>query len=82
MRIGKVDREIYKGSVEIDGKRHKCKIVFKDGRPLYGSVGGGRIKNKFVVPADLKRAVKGFGVDFPKLQGLYVRDDIKDVTKQ
>lgn len=90
MRIGKVDREIYNGSVEIDGKRHKCKIVFKDGRPLYGSVGGGRIKyfdindtkNKFVVPADLKRAVKGFGVDFPKLQGLYVRDDVKDVTKQ
>lgn len=90
MRIGKVDREIYKGTVELDGKRYKCKIVFKDGAPLYGSVGGGRIKyfdvndtkNKFVVPAELKRAVKGFGVEFPKIQGLYVRDDVKDYTKQ
>ena len=64
--------------------------MFKDGAPLYGSVGGGRIKyfdvndtkNKFVVPAELKRAVKGFGVEFPKIQGLYVRDDVKDYTKQ
>ena len=90
MRIVKEGKEIFKGSVTAGDKRYKSKIVFKDGTPLYGSVGGGRIKyfdinntkDKFVVPADLKRAAKEMGIAFPKLPGLYVRDDFKDITKQ
>mgnify|MGYP001037233436 CR=1 FL=1 len=90
VRIGKVDSEIFKGVCEFKGKPTRCKIVFKNGLPLYGSVGGVRIKyfdvnstkEKFIVPAALKRAVKGFNVEFPKAAGLYVRDDVKDVTKQ
>ncbi|MCH5165308.1 MAG: hypothetical protein J1G01_02790 [Clostridiales bacterium] len=90
MRIVKEGKEIYKGTFTLNDKRFKSKIVFKDGVPLYGSVGGGRIKyfdinttkDKFVVPADLKRAAKEMGIFFPKLPGLYVRDDLKDPTKQ
>lgn len=92
MRIGKVDTETFIGTLEHNGKKYKSKIVFKNGVPLYGAVGGVRIKyfdvnsakDKFVVPAALKRAVKGFGVPFPKLPGLAVKDEqqIKDARKQ
>lgn len=90
VRIVEDERETFKGTVEHKGKQYKSRIVFKNGTPLYGSVGGARIKyfdvnvtkEKFVVPAVLKRAVKNFGVNFPKLPGLYIRDDIKDATKQ
>lgn len=90
VRIGLDDKEIYKGTIEHNGKTYKCKIAFRNSKPLYGSVGGGRIKyfdvndtkEKFVVPSVLKRAVKACDIDFPKVQGLYVRDDVKDVTKQ
>ena len=90
VRIATADREIYKGTYEHSGKKYKSKIVFKDGAPLYGVIGGARIKyfdvnsrkEKFVVPVELKRAVNGFGVEFPKIPGLHVRDDMKDLTKQ
>lgn len=90
MRIVEDERETFKGTLEHKGKKYKSRIVFKNGTPLYGSVGGARIKyfdvnvtkDKFVVSSVLKRAVKNFGVNFPKLPGLYVRDDIKDATKQ
>lgn len=89
-RIAKDDKEIYKGVYTHDGKAYKCKIVFKNGAPLFGVIGGARIKyfdvnnskERFVVPVALKRAVLGFKVEFPKVQGLHVRDDVKDFTKQ
>ena len=90
VRIGKTDREIFKGSLEHNGKTLKCEIVFKDGLPFLGKVGGARIKyfdvndtkQKFVVPAMLKEGVKSVGLTFPKLAGVHVRDGVKDVTKQ
>lgn len=90
MRIVEDERETFKGTFEHNGKTYKSRVVFKNGIPLYGSVGGARIKyfdvnvtkDKFVVPAVLKRAVKDLGINFPKLPGLYVRDDVKDPTKQ
>lgn len=83
-------RETYKCYIDGNGKRVKCKIVFVNGKPLYGSVGGARIKyfdvnstkDKFVVPVTLKRAAKLLDIPFPKLPGLYIRDDVKDYTKQ
>ncbi|MBD5131053.1 MAG: hypothetical protein HDT28_00425 [Clostridiales bacterium] len=92
MRIGKVDTETFVGTIERNGKTYKSKIVFKDGAPLFGTIGGVRIKyfdvnsnkEKFVVPAALRRAVKGFDVVFPKLSGLVVKDEkqMKDARKQ
>ena len=90
MRIVTDERETFKGTFEHNGKIYKSRIVFKNGTPLFGSVGGARIKyfdvnntkDKFVVPADIKRAAKQLNVDFPKLPGLYIRDDIKDARKQ
>ena len=84
------EREVYKGVFECNGKSYKCKIVFKQNTPIYGTVGGARIKyfdvnytkDKFVVPVTLKRAAKALNVPFPKLPGLYVRDDVKDLNKQ
>lgn len=89
-RISDDVREKYVGVLEHDGKQYKCSIVFIDGVPRYGSVGGARIKyfdvnntkEKFVVPINLKRAAKLLKVDFPKIPGLYIKDDIKDYTKQ
>ncbi|MDE7107793.1 MAG: hypothetical protein K2O39_05660 [Clostridiales bacterium] len=89
-RIFDGKREEYKGVFTEGGKRYKCKIVFFDGMPRYGSIGGARIKyfdvnntkEKFVVPVTLKRAAKALNVEFPKIPGLYVKDDIKDYTKQ
>lgn len=81
MRIGKPDRDIYKGTLEINGKTLKCKIVIKNGVPYVGTVGGARIKyfdindtkEKFVIPADLKYAVEECDLKLPKLSGLYIR---------
>lgn len=89
-RIVSDKREEFKGIITDNGKQYKCKIVFVNGVPLYGSIGGARIKyfdvnntkEKFVVPVTLKRAAKALKVDFPKLPGLYIKDDIKDYTKQ
>ncbi|MDE5593411.1 MAG: hypothetical protein K2I75_05705 [Clostridiales bacterium] len=89
-RISDGAREEYKGIFTDNGKRYKCKIVFFDGVPRYGSVGGTRIKyfdvnntkEKFVVPVALKSAAKALKVEFPKIPGLYIRDDVKDYTKQ
>lgn len=89
-RISAGSREEYKGVFTEGGKRYKCKIVFFNGVPRYGSVGGARIKyfdvnntkEKFVVPVALKSAAKALKVEFPKIPGLYVKDDVKDYTKQ
>ncbi|MDE6200839.1 MAG: hypothetical protein K2M47_04325 [Clostridiales bacterium] len=83
-------REEFRGVLTEGDKQYKCKIVFVNGVPLYGSIGGARIKyfdvnntkEKFVVPVTLKRAAKALKVEFPKIPGLYVKDDIKDYTKQ
>ncbi|MCH5162408.1 MAG: hypothetical protein J1G38_02830 [Clostridiales bacterium] len=90
VRIGKVDREIYKGRLECEGKTYRCKIVFKDGAPYYGVVNGARIKyfdvnstkEKFYVPENLKKTAESFGVEFPKLPGLYVIESHDKATKQ
>ncbi|MDE6029001.1 MAG: hypothetical protein K2F90_01615 [Clostridiales bacterium] len=89
-RISAGAKEEYKGTLTEGGKRYKCKIVFFNGVPRYGSVGGARIKyfdvnntkEKFVVPVALKSAAKALKVEFPKIAGLYIRDDVKDYTKQ
>ena len=90
MRIVNGDTETFKGTYAYNGKTYKSKIVFKNGAPLFGVIGGARIKyfdvnnpkERFVVPVALKRAVLEFKVEFPKVQGLHVRDDVKDLTKQ
>ncbi len=82
MRIDKADTETFVGTVNIDGKSVKSKIVFKNGVLFRGVVGGVRIKyfdvdntrEKFVIPSALRDAVTKSGVQFPKLNGLYVRD--------
>lgn len=78
VRIGKYDKEIYKGTVIVDGKRKKAKIVFKNNEPVYGVVDGMRIKyfdvndkkSRFVVPVELKRAALACNVDWPKLHNI------------
>ena len=90
VRIGKADREIYKGTLDCDGKTYKCKIVFKNGVPFYGSVGGTRIKyfdvndtkEKFVVPQELVEAVKAAGVSVPKLPGVIFKSGTFNATRQ
>ncbi len=82
VRIGKPDREIFKGRATFEGKTYKCKIVFKSGVPYYGSFGGARIKyfdvndtkEKFVVPEGLRKAAEAFDVPFPKLAGIRTLD--------
>ncbi|MDE7164667.1 MAG: hypothetical protein K2O04_04505 [Clostridiales bacterium] len=89
-RITDGKKEEFRGVLTENGKQYKCRIVFSGGVPLYGSVGGARIKyfdvnntkEKFVVPVNLKRAAKALKVDFPKIPGLYIKDDVKDYTKQ
>lgn len=89
-RIFDGTKEEFRGVLTEGGKSYKCKIVFFNGIPRYGSVGGVRIKyfdvnntkEKFVVPVTLKRAAKVLNVEFPKIPGLYVKDDVKDYTKQ
>lgn len=89
-RIFDGKKEEFKGVLTEGDKRYKCRIVFANGLPLYGSVGGARIKyfdvnntkEKFVVPVALKSAAKALKVEFPKIPGLYVKDDVKDYTKQ
>lgn len=84
------DRESFKGVKVHDGKEYRCKITFRSGVPVFATVGGVRIKyfdvnntkDKFVVPATLKRAAKLLDIPFPKLPGLYVKDDVADLTKQ
>lgn len=88
-RIGEADRETYKGVLDFGGRRYKCSVVIKGGRPLYGYVGGCRIKffdinntkEKFVVPYTLKLAATQLKIQFPKIPGLFIRD-MKDLTKQ
>lgn len=89
LRIAKGEKEIFKGTLDRGNKTVKCKIVFVNNVPVYGVVGGMRIKyfdvnstkDRFVVPYALKQAAKNYGVAFPKLSGLYVRDDV-NATKQ
>lgn len=80
MRVGKTDTETFYGTVEVDGKTKKCKIVFRNGVLDKGNVGARRIKyygfndtcEDFVVPASLKDAAKTLDVtwpdDIPKLR--------------
>ena len=89
-RVTEGEKEKYIGTLKCGDKTYKCKIVFLAGTPVYGTVGGARIKyfdvnrtkDKFVVPYTLKAAAKALNVVFPKLPGVYVRDDVKDLTKQ
>lgn len=89
MRKAKDDKEIYYGTLLHDDKRIKCKIIFKNGVPIVGSVGGARVKyfdvndtgEKFVVPVALKQAAKQLDVPFPKLPGVLLKD-ARDITKQ
>ena len=89
LRRAKGEKEIYKGTLDRGDKTVKCKIVFVNNVPVYGVVGGMRIKyfdvnstkERFVVPYALKQATKSYGFAFPKLSGLYVRDDV-NATKQ
>ncbi len=81
--------ETFTGVYDRNGKRYKCKIVFDGDKPLYGNIGGGRIKyfdvnddkTKFFVPTELVRAVKSVDVVFPKLASVRVRDDIEPRAK-
>ncbi len=81
VRIGKAETETFAGTTVVNGKTVKCKIVFRNGEPYIGNVGGVRIKyfdvnstnEKFVVPQDLRAAVKAFGVPMPKLGGIVVK---------
>ncbi len=78
MRIGKAETETFSGTVDVDGTRTKCKIVFKNGAPFKGSVGGMRIKyfdvndtkEKFGVPDFLRRAMAQCEIAMPKIQGI------------
>lgn len=90
VRIGKYDREIYKGTLDIDGKAVKAKIVFKNGVPFYGVIGGTRIKyfdvndtrEKFVVPQELIDAMKTADVPVPKLSGVHIKSGNFNAAKQ
>ena len=81
VRIGKAETETFAGTTVVNGKTVKCKIVFRNGEPYRGNVGGVRIKyfdvnstnEKFVVPQDLRAAVKALGVPMPKLGGIVVK---------
>lgn len=81
MRIGKAETETFVGTSEVNGKTVKSKIVFKNGAPYRGYVGGVRIKyfdvnsakEKFVVPHDLRAAAKAFDVSMPKLGGIVIK---------
>lgn len=89
VRIGKPDREIYKGTLDCGGKTLRCKIVFKNGAPFYGTVGGARIKyfdvndtkEKFVVPQELIDAIKAANVAVPKLAGVTVKAAVNAVKQ-
>ncbi|MCM1368340.1 MAG: hypothetical protein NC184_06000 [Roseburia sp.] len=89
MRKAVGDKEIFRGALDSDGKRIKCKIVFKNGVPYVGVVGGARIKYfdvndasaKFVIPVALKKAAKQLDVPFPKLSSVLLKD-ARDITKQ
>ena len=73
MRVGKAETETFYGTLEVDGKTKKCKIVFKNGVPDKGNVGARRIRyysvndrsEEFVLPAALKDAVKTLNVPWP-----------------
>ncbi len=80
LRIGTAGKETFVGTIEINGKTKKCKVVFKNGA-LYRAVAGGvRLKyfdvndrrEKVNVPAELFDAAKKFGVEHPKLDGIKV----------
>ena len=81
MRIGKAETETFVGTLNVGGKTVKCKIVFKNGAPVRGNIGGARIKyfdvnstkEKFVVPQDLRNAAKEFDVAWPKLGGIVIK---------
>lgn len=89
MRKATGDRETYRGTLAHDGKTLKCKIVFKNGVPFVGVVGGARIKYfdvndtsaKFVAPVALKKAAKQLDVPFPKISSVILKD-ARDITKQ
>lgn len=90
VRIGKADREIYKGTLDVGGKTVRCKIIFKNNVPYVGTVGGARIKyfdvndtkDKFVIPEELATATKQLDMRLPKLNGVHVRTIRGDATKQ
>lgn len=90
VRIVKDGREIFKGRTTVGGKTYPCKIAFDGDRPLYGTVGGGRIKyfdindtsHKFLIPTELKTAAKSANIFFPKIPGVHVKDDITNVKKR
>lgn len=77
------------GTLEHGGKTFKCKIAFDGDVPAFGTVGGARIKyfnvnsvkNKFIVPSELKQAAANAKIPFPKLPGLLVRDDISNFDR-
>ena len=81
MRIGKAETETFVGTLKVGDKTVKCKIMFKNGAPFRGVIGGARIKyfdvnstkEKFVVPQDLRNAAKEFDVAWPKLGGLVIK---------
>ena len=89
LRIVKGEKEIYKGTLDIGHKTVKCKITFVNNVPFVAVINGMRLKyfdinstkEHFVVPAELKQAAQSYGVAFPKLQGLRVRDE-RDATRQ
>lgn len=75
--------DVFDGVLAVKNKKYKCRIAFDGEIPVFGRIGGVRIKyfnvnnpkEKFIVPTELKRAVKSLDVAFPKLNGLHVRDD-------
>ncbi len=87
LRIGKPDKEIFKGTLEENGKRYKCKIVFKSGMPTLGVVGGMRVryfdindkKEKFAVPGALRAAVEKMNVRWPKLNTVVAVDGFSKI---
>lgn len=82
-RIADGMKETYRGTITKFGKTVKCKIVFLNGTPIYGSVFGARIKyfdvnntkQKLVVPSTLKTAAAALKVPFPKVPGVFIRND-------
>ncbi len=79
-RVGKTNKEIFSGVIDIGDVPTKCRIVFKDGAPYYGKVGRKRIKyfdintgERFVVPYALRDGARSLGVDWPaKVPGLEI----------
>ena len=91
MRVGKADTETFYGTVDVDGKTKKCKVIFKNGVLDKGSVGSRRIRyyavndtsEEFAVPAALKDAAKTLDVPWPDgIPGLRLKKPFDDVGKK